>query len=97
RTAVDPLTLAAAVQRAIWSIDKEQPIARLKTMEDLAETEVAGRRQSMTLLAIFAGLALTLAIIGIYAVLSYMVLQRSREIAVRMAMGARPAQVLGMI
>ncbi len=97
RTSVDPLAMASAVRQVIWSIDREQPVSRLRTMEDIAGDQVADRRQAMTLLAIFAGLALVLAIIGIYGVLSYMVLQRSREIAVRMAMGARPAQVLSMI
>ncbi|HEY2013211.1 MAG TPA: ABC transporter permease [Bryobacteraceae bacterium] len=97
RTSVEPLAISSAVRQVIWSVDRDQPISRLRTMDDIAGEGLADRRQTMTLLSIFAAVALILAIIGLYGVLSYMVLQRSREIAVRVAMGARPAQVVGMI
>jgi putative ABC transport system permease protein len=66
-------------------------------MEEVAGEELVSRKQSMTLLSVFAGIAMLLAVIGIYGVLSYTVSQRSREIAVRVAMGAMPARVIGLI
>ena len=78
-------------------MDREQPIAAVRTMEEIIDLAIVGRRQQMTLLAAFAGLALLLASVGLYGVLSYAVTRRRREIGVRLALGATRAGVVGMI
>lgn len=97
RTSVEPLTLAAAVRTAIHAVDPEQPVANLQPLSETLNSESAMRRTGMTLLVAFAVLALLLASLGLYGVLSYFVTQHTPEIGVRMALGARPGDVLRLI
>ena len=97
RTKVEPSSIALAVQHAVSVVDKNQPIAQVKTMERLLSESAAQPRFYALLLGVFAGVALLLAVIGIYGVMSYTVAQRTHEIGIRMALGARAGDVLRMI
>jgi len=97
RTTVDPLSLVSAVRRRISEKDSEEPLFDVQTMDRRVTDSVAGRRFSMLLLGVFAGLALVLASVGIYGVISYTATQRTHEIGIRMALGAERADVLRMV
>ncbi len=97
RTSLEPTSLAPALKRAVAEVDKNIPLADIRTMEVRMASSVAGRRFQLLLLGLFALLALVLAAVGIYGVVSNVTAQRTHEIGIRVALGARPADILRMV
>jgi putative ABC transport system permease protein len=97
RTAVEPLGLTEPVRQAIWKIDADQPMWKIRTVEFLVNRSTADRKFLMVLMGIFASLALVLTIIGLYGVISYLVNQRTQEIGIRMALGAQMRDIMRMV
>jgi putative ABC transport system permease protein len=97
RTNGDPITLIAAAQAAVWSIDRHQAIASIRTVPELLALRELNRRFTTLLLGVFASVALVLAIIGTYAVIAHGTAQRTQEIGIRIALGADPRMILRMV
>ncbi|HXD34163.1 MAG TPA: ABC transporter permease [Pyrinomonadaceae bacterium] len=97
RTTVEPMSLAEPVRQAVWKIDSDQPMWKIRTVEFLVNRSVADRKFLLALMGIFASLALVLTVIGLYGVISYLVNQRTQEIGIRMALGAQMGDILRMV
>jgi putative ABC transport system permease protein len=97
RSAGDPAALAAPARAAVAAIDRNQPVARVRTMQDVVNTSVAGRRFHMSLVGVFAALAVLLSVVGLYAVVSFSVAERSQEMGLRLALGAKPSNLMALV
>src|ERR1051325_8153610 len=97
RSSGDPATIASMVKARIWTVDSQLPVTKVRTMTDVMAASVAAQRFMMILLGLFAAIALILAVVGIYGLMSYSITERTHEIGIRMALGAQGRDVLRMV
>jgi putative ABC transport system permease protein len=97
RTETDPQRSVNAIRSQVLEIDRDQPVLNVRTMDEAIEASLGQRRLTMALLGVFAGLAMLLAVVGIYGVIAYAVVQRTREVGIRRALGAQPGNILRLI
>jgi len=97
RTKVEPLSLSEQVRQALWKVDADQPMWKIRTVEFLVNRSVSDRKFLLALMGLFASLALVLTMIGLYGVISYLVKQRTQEIGIRIALGAQVRDILQMV
>lgn len=97
RTVNDPMGLSASVRNAVWEVDKDQPVSNINSMNSIVSQSLSRQRFNMILLALLAGLAVALAAVGIYGVMSYSVTESRRDIGIRMALGAQSADVMRLV
>jgi ABC-type antimicrobial peptide transport system permease subunit len=97
RAQLDPAGLTSAIRAAVQAVDPTQAVSQIRTMSDMVSESLAPRQFVVTLLGVFAGMALLMAVLGLYGIISHAVMQRTQEIGIRLALGAQRGEILGIV